>query len=139
MIISNPKVLVGADSGSWGEEVAAWYARKRLKFKILGQNVRVRRRDEIDLICRDRKILVFLEVKTRKNEAFGAPIDAVDASKRAHLSRAAVRYISQLKDPRILVRFDVIEVVGEPSRERIEVRYLPDVFQIEGGYEFPGV
>ena len=84
MKISNPKRIVGVDSGSWGEQVAAWYVRKHLKFKVLGQNVRVGRRDELDLICRDKKVLVFLEVKTRKSEAFGAPLEAVDRNKRFH-------------------------------------------------------
>ena len=139
MKISNPKRIVGVDSGSWGEQVAAWYVRKHLKFKVLGQNVRVGRRDELDLICRDKKVLVFLEVKTRKSEAFGAPVEAVDRNKRFHLSRAAARYLSQLKNPRIVARFDVIEVVGEPGRETVEVRHVPNVFPLEGGYEFPGV
>ena len=62
--------------------------------------------------------IVFVEVKTRRDERFGAPEDAVDAAKQAHLARAANAYLRlhRIDQPS---RFDVIAVVGEQPPFRI--------------------
>lgn len=136
MKIKNPFKAVGLDSGSWGERVAARYVRKQLRFKILGRNVRVGDHDEVDLICRDRDTLVFVEVKTRGSERHGRPMDSVDSRKRRALSRAAVRYVNKLKNPRVYIRFDVVEIIGKSDLAEIELHYITDAFQLEGGYDF---
>lgn len=100
------------ETGKWGEDIAAG-SLKRKGFKILGRRVRVGTRDELDLVARDGDVLVFVEVKTRKSEAYGRPITSVDRKKRHTLSRAAVRYIKRLRNPRICFRFDVVEVIGD--------------------------
>ena len=51
--------------GVWGEALAVRFLKKK-KYKIIGKRVRVGKHDEIDIIARDGKILVFVEVKYRK-------------------------------------------------------------------------
>ena len=98
--------------------------------KILDKNVRIAH-DEIDLIARDKKTLVFVEVKTRANELYGRPVDAVDRAKRNKLSRAAIRFIKKKKLRPPYIRFDVVEVCGNPP----EIRHLKNVFPLQDGYQ----
>jgi len=123
-------------TGLWGEK----HAEKMLKrkgFKILGRRVRVGDRDEIDLVARDGKVLVFVEVKTRKRETFGRPAESVDRKKRHALSRAAVRYLQRLKDPRRLFRFDVVEVVGSIEEAEPTIRHIDNAFALDSRYSLP--
>ena len=94
------------DTGRWGEQQAEEMLRRK-GYRILGRRLRIGLRDEIDLVARDGEILVFVEVKTRRREDFGRPLDSVDRRKRQVLSRAAVRYLRRLKYPPVCFRFDV--------------------------------
>jgi len=122
-------------SGEWGEHEAARYL-KGLGYRILGRQVRPDPRDEIDLVARAGDVLVFVEVKTRKNEDFGRPADAVDRHKRAVLSRGAVRYLKRLRKPAVLFRFDVVEVIGEPGTKP-RIRHIENAFSLDRRYTFP--
>jgi putative endonuclease len=56
-------------------------------YKILYRNFRGRRGGEIDIVCRDGDTLVFVEVKTRADEDFGSPVEAVGRDKQWRISR----------------------------------------------------
>jgi putative endonuclease len=95
---------------------------KRSGYKILLRNFRGRSGGEIDVVCRDRDTLVFVEVKTRAREEFGRPVQAVDREKRKRISRGALAWLRMLDNPDILFRFDVVEVlVTEDASPRIEL------------------
>ena len=68
------------------------------------------RRDEIDLVCLDGEVLVFVEVKARAVGALVAGYDAVDDRKKRALRRAVHAYLAQLDQPPRTFRFDVAEV-----------------------------
>ncbi len=119
--------------GRWGEEMAAKRLKKK-RFKIVGQRVRVGRHDEIDLIAKDGSTLVFVEVKTRKNENYGRPFSAVNKAKRKHLSRAAVAWLKREKTEPDFIRFDVVEVIGEPGGDAPEIRHLENAFPLNPAY-----
>jgi putative endonuclease len=120
-------------AGRWGEAVAEdCLARKG--YRILGRRVRPDRRDEIDLVARDEQSLVFVEVKTRRSEAFGRPFESVDSAKRKALNRAAVRYLQQIGFPRMYYRFDTVEVVGSPSDPDPVVRHIENAFPFDRRY-----
>lgn len=121
--------------GLWGERQAEAYLKRR-GYGILSRRFRIGRRDEIDLVARDRSILVFVEVKTRKGEQYGRPAESVDARKRHALSRAAVRYLQRLKEP-VNFRFDVVEVVGEPGEATPLVRHVENAFPLDRCYSLP--
>lgn len=124
------------DSGRWGEDLAARFLRRH-GYRLLGKRVRVDRRDELDLVAVRRDVLVFVEVKTRRNERFGSPISAVNREKRRVLSRAAVRYLRRLGWPEVDIRFDVIEVIGEPGAPPKDVRHHENVFPLDRRYRLP--
>ncbi len=120
-------------TGIWGERAAARYLRKK-GYRILGRRVRLGPRDELDIVARRDKVLVFAEVKTRSSEAYGRPGEAVDRSKRAAQSRAAVHYLKRCGFPSVYFRFDVIEVVGEPGTRNPEIRHHENAFTLDSRY-----
>jgi len=125
------------DAGRWGEAVAERLLRQK-GLRFLGRRVRVGRRGEIDLLFRDGRTLIFVEVKTRADERFGRPSEAVDRGKRQRLSRAAMRYVRTLRDKPDYLRFDVIEVVGTPdTAEPPAVRHIENAFPLEGRFYIP--
>jgi putative endonuclease len=106
--------------GDAGEDLAA-AALKQQGYKILERNY-VTPLGEIDLIARQGKTLVFIEVKTRKNERFGTPQEAVSASKQARLRRLADYYLKQKRlGQDVLLRFDVVGITLTEDGPRVEV------------------
>lgn len=116
-------------TGRRGEKQAERFL-KKAGYKILGRRVRAGKHDEIDLIARQDDTMVFVEVKTRKNETMGRPSAAVSRDKRRKLSRAAVTFLQKRKLRPPYIRFDIIEVIDEPP----EIRHIENAFQLEGGY-----
>lgn len=94
------------------EEAAAVFLEQR-GWKILERNFSCRA-GEIDLIAQDGRVLVFLEVKYRKNADFGTPAEAVTARKRSRLCRTADYYRMLHRIPEQQpCRFDVAAILGE--------------------------
>lgn len=120
-------------SGRWGEKVAVKMLRSK-HWKIIGERVRVGKHDELDIIADDKTALVFVEVKTRKNENYGRPFSAVNKEKRKRLSRAAVTYLKKKKLKPDYIRFDVIEVIGEPGTKP-EIRHIENAFPLDSAYK----
>jgi putative endonuclease len=94
--------------GRAGERAAADLLRAR-GFEVVGAGF-VARRGEIDLVCRRGRELVVVEVKTRSTDAFGTPLEAVDARKRRRLMAAAAEYraLAEWRGP---IRFAVVGVL----------------------------
>jgi len=123
-------------TGEWGEEQAERLLKQK-NYRILGRRVHVGPHDEVDLVARDGDVLVFVEVKTRKQEEFGRPFMAVDRKKRHALSRAAVRYLKKIGNPQVCFRFDVVEVVGVMGDERPVTRHIENAFTLDKRYSLP--
>src|SRR2546423_5431237 len=77
--------------GTRGENLACRFLKKH-GYKILYRNFRGRTGGEIDVVCRDRDTLVFVEVKTRTREDFGRPLDAVNREKRNRIARGGLAW-----------------------------------------------
>jgi len=112
--------------GTWGEERAARHL-KRHGWKILRRNFRAPGGGEVDLVCRDRNTLVFAEVKTRRSEEMGRPLDAVDRKKQRLIRQGALYWLRLLEMPDITFRFDVIEVV---AADPVEIRVIESAFTL---------
>src|ERR1044071_4766424 len=100
--------------GARGENLACRFLRKN-GYKILYRNFKGRTGGEIDVVCRDRDTLVFVEVKTRTREDFGRPLDAVNQQKERRISMGALAWLRLLGNPDIFFRFDVVEVMIAPG------------------------
>ena len=95
--------------GRSGEEKALTYLKKN-RYKILETNYK-NALGEIDIICRKRKTIIFVEVKSRTDDYFGRPSEAVNISKQNKIRGVALSYLKYKKKTDSLVRFDVIEVL----------------------------
>lgn len=91
------------------------------------------KRDEIDLVCRDGEILVFVEVKARRAGALVQGFDAVDARKKRAVLRAAKDYLRKLRPAPRTYRFDVVEIALEADG-RHEVRHFENVALFSKGF-----
>lgn len=94
-------------TGREGEAKAADYLRRK-KYEIIGANYRCRF-GELDLIAKKRELVVFVEVKLRKDDRFGQAADAVTSSKQDKLRKAAASWLAS-HDCDAPTRFDVIEI-----------------------------
>ncbi len=96
-------------TGDLGEQLAAKYLRKHKRYKVLDTNWRDGKY-ELDLVCLDRDMLVFVEVKTR---AIHSPVSgyfAVNNKKKQALRKAISRYRKAQLNPIHHYRFDIVEV-----------------------------
>lgn len=105
--------------GKRGEDLAHRYL-QRQGYTIIGRNYRTRGGTaEVDLIARDGDTVVFVEVKTRATDRFGAPDEAVDRAKREKIVRAAAEFLYRTECDRDRIRFDIVSVLFDDG-ERIE-------------------
>ena len=114
--------------GAWGEALAAEYLRKK-RYSILATNFRTRM-GEIDLIASNRRYLVFVEVKLRKNADFAMAREFVDARKQSKIRDTAQWYLATHPTD-LQPRFDVIEIYAPEGMEthHPELNHLEDAFQ----------
>ena len=126
-----------ARTGEWGEELSSRHLKKQ-GYEIIERRARPSRRGEIDIIATRDGTLVFVEVKTRASEQYGAPLSAVDRNKRRALNKAAIRYLQKAKWPKLAYRFDVVEVVGSPlSKTPPVIRHIENAFPFERRWLMP--
>ena len=110
--------------GSWGEELAADYLRKKGYF-VFEYDWNSGHRD-IDLIAKDADVVVFVEVKTRRNRLFTEPTDAINYKKMQNLKRAINHYVKYHHIDND-IRFDIISIVGSPEMGTPEIEHIIDV------------
>ncbi len=108
------------ETGRAGERLAERFLVREKGFRVLARNWRDGR-EEIDLVARDRDVLVFVEVKTRAKEGLvPGYFAAVEKRKKDALRRAIRRYLKTVRDKPLTFRFDIVEVnLAAPSLKRI--------------------
>lgn len=117
------KMATHNDMGKWGEDLAEAYLERR-GYTIVERDWKSGRRD-IDIIALDNDVVVFVEVKTRRNRLFGEPEDAIDYRKRQNLQQAINHYV-KFRNIRQEIRFDIISVVGTIGTEP-DIQHIQDV------------
>ncbi len=111
-------------------EIAARRFLEKLGYEILESRFRVPI-GEIDLVAREGKTLVFIEVKTRRKNASIPPEFSVTREKRRRIGRIARWYLAARKSPpEQSVRFDVVAV--EEQSGQFSFRHLRGAFLLEG-------
>jgi putative endonuclease len=123
-LISNHPVDPDDALGPRGENAAAKHLRN-LGYRIITRNFRTDL-GEIDIIARDGNTLVFVEVKTRADDA-AAPEQQVNEHKQHQLTKVAKLYLSRYGIPRPPARFDVVAIVWPTGRDP-QIRHLPNAF-----------
>ena len=103
--------------GKIGEDIATQFLKER-GYEIVERNF-MAKQGEIDIIAKDKKELVFVEVKTRTNKQYGNPIEGVNLLKQKHLIDTVKYYLYKKHLENNLVRLDVIEVYFYSSVYRI--------------------
>ncbi len=114
--------------GAWGEALAAEYLRKKhYQLEAVGYHCRF---GEIDLIVRDKKHLVFVEVKLRKSGEFAQAREYVNRAKQDRIRMTASMYLSQ-NPAQLQPRFDVIEIYAPmgTQTENPQIIHLEAAFQ----------
>jgi len=109
--------------GTEKEVMAIKYLQDKNYF-IITSNYRIKQA-EVDIIARDKDVIVFIEVKYRKNEDCGHPFEAVDIKKQKRICKAALDYMTKNKISiyNTKIRFDVIGILGK------EIMHVEDAFE----------
>ncbi|GIO10840.1 UPF0102 protein [Cohnella xylanilytica] len=100
-----------------------------LGYRIVERNWRCRS-GEIDLIALDGGVLVFVEVRSRRNPTrFGTAVEAITPRKRAQVRAVAQIYLAMSPSARdSSVRFDVVAVTFDGEGQVAELRHLEGAF-----------
>ena len=107
--------------GNKGEDLACEYLMKN-GYEIVERNKHFSKLCEIDVIAKFKKKYVFVEVKTRKTNAFGSPMEAITRSKYNNIKMGVLSY---LQDKKIMdYRIDVIGITLEPE---LKIEHLKNV------------
>jgi putative endonuclease len=123
--MTNPRQALGRAA----EEAAARFL-ERSGLVVTERNVRFAE-GEIDLVCRDEGVLVFVEVKCRRVGWDEAPAAAVSWRKQRRLTRLAQHYLKRTRLDGVPCRFDVVSVtVG--GRGAFDVRHIRSAFDAAG-------
>jgi putative endonuclease len=111
--------------GKSGEEVACGELQRR-GYAIVARRYRTRA-GEIDIVARDGPTIVFVEVKTRRKDEFGDPLEAVTSRKQRKLTLMALDFLARVKPGSVPCRFDVVSV-------RWSERAGPDVEVVKNAF-----
>ena len=125
MTILNPRKLFGQA----GESAAEEYLRRK-GYRIVARNLRSPL-GELDLVAEDGQVLVFVEVKARRTDAFGGAIHAVHHRKQEKLIQLAAQYLARHHIKDRLCRFDVVLLQG-PDATVPKIEHIQNAFEISG-------
>ena len=115
-------------TGIKGEEEAARFL-TRSGYAILDRNVRTRA-GEIDLVAKEGKTLVFVEVKTRRDLAGDPPQAGVHTRKQNQLAKLAHGYLKLKRIRQTPCRFDVVAVIINDEGGVKAIRHIPNAFSV---------
>lgn len=110
--------------GNQYEQIAGEYL-KLQGYEILEYNFQCRF-GEIDIVAKDGDYLIFCEVKYRRNNAKGSPLEAVTFAKQKRISKVAFYYITTKKKEDMPCRFDVIGILGN------KIQHIKNAFEYIG-------
>ncbi len=106
------------ETGRLGEEIALQFLLKK-DYELITRNFSTRF-GEIDLIMRDKGVLVLVEVKAKKGSLFGTPEEMFTQRKKAQVKRMATVY---LEGKEVACRIDMIAVVLDAQNEVVSVKH----------------
>lgn len=119
------KNLFNKEEGERGEQIAVDYLKKQ-GYKILERNFRIRG-GEIDVIGLDGDTLAFIEVKTRRSNEFGTPLEAITPWKLRSLVKSAEFY--KVKHPKLpdAMRIDAVGIILDSEGNATTIELVKNI------------
>jgi putative endonuclease len=111
--------------GKWGEDIALQFLLEH-GLRVLERNVRTPD-GELDIVVKNAEVLVFVEVKTRRNIRHSFPEEAVNEEKLDHLEAAAGWYLMEHPEFADNWRLDVVTVIGYPGGKPPQIDWFENV------------
>lgn len=115
------------DTGILGEKLAGDYLKKN-GYRIIETNYRCPH-GEIDIIARQKKILVFIEVRTKKSLEFGSPEESITSIKKERIRATAFHYCQTHEDLTSLWRIDFIAIELDPDGKPSRIELLENAIE----------
>ena len=122
--------------GDFGENEAVKFLEEK-GLKVLERNYHSKY-GEIDIIVKDDKYIIFCEVKTRKDNTFSKPAEAVDEEKQKKILKTAIDYLQLHEDINLQPKFDVIEIIYDDfnCEEKVKlINHIENAFGMEEDFE----
>lgn len=107
--------------GNAGEDLACRYLQKN-GYEILERNIHYSRFCEIDIVAKIKSTTVFVEVKTRRNDNYGTPFEAITKSKYENICKGVQYYLSENK-----VKDYRIDVIGITLKPELKINHIKNV------------
>lgn len=120
----------GISLGGKGEDLAVNLL-KNNGYKILYRNYKTKL-GEIDIIAKDKGVICFVEVKTRRSDRFGSGSEAVFKAKQRQIAKAALSFLKEKGFLDKRARFDVVSL--DLSSLEPELDLIKDAFELDGGF-----
>ena len=117
-----------AGLGARGEQLATAYLERR-GYAVRARNVRLPPWGEIDIVAERDGTLVFVEVRTRRGDRFGGPLDSLTPAKRRRMVRAAYAYLSRLGKEPPPARIDVIGVTLDLRGRLVRIEHVENAVE----------
>jgi putative endonuclease len=124
------KRLLNRWLGNRGERKAASFLRGQ-GFRIIARQY-ANQHGEIDLIARDGDCIVFVEVKTRRSDARGLPVEAVTSDKQRKLTNTALVWLKRRGLLESRCRFDVVSILWPKDSKTPEITHYKNAFPAVG-------
>ena len=109
--------------GNHGEDLACKFLEKN-GYKMIEGNKSFSKFCEIDISAQIKNTLVFVEVKTRKTNSFGSPLEAITKTKYSHIRQGALTYLGENSKKFSNFRIDAIGITLEP---KVEIKHLQNI------------
>ena len=114
--------------GTYGEELSLEFLKSK-NYTILNVNFRCKL-GEVDIICKNKNTLIFIEVKSRYSSKYGTGSLSVNKSKQKKIINTANYYITSKRLINFFVRFDVIEVFLNIKNNIYDINHIIDAFRL---------
>jgi len=112
-------------TGKYGENIAVEFLKKQ-GFEILETNYRYSKMAEIDIIASKKDIIHFIEVKTRMNNSFGNPLEAVTKTKLDSINRCSKFYLSKINKKYKKQQIDAIGIILD-NQGKTEINFIENI------------
>ncbi len=107
--------------GAKGEDLACEYLKKN-GYEILERNKHFSKLCEVDIIAKYKNKIIFIEVKTRKTNAYGTPLEAITKNKYKNIKTGVLSYLAENK-----ISDYQIDVIGITIHPTLRIEHLKNV------------